>query len=261
MLHGSWAKFDLRGKNTGRTNQVRDRITKLTHVRERWQELRCYQLGHILGLNIDCPGDVIISDDTIDLEIPPTGLHTIDRRLALALHRRSSPRLSWLMRRSTDLASGQIALPIAIALVVWEVRSGKPKAARITAITWIGGLALHVGVKLLYQRKRPALFPALTRAGGYSLPSGHTVTAVVTYGLAASAIRPYLPERWRWAPAIVATSVVTAVGASRVYLGVHYPTDVAAGALIGLIWLEGSLNALERIDHEIERRLHVAAHR
>jgi membrane-associated phospholipid phosphatase len=181
---------------------------------------------------------------------PATGWRALDHRIALALHRRATPRLSWWMRRATDAASGQVAVPIALTLVSLELRDNRPKAARAIAVTWIGGLLLHVGIKLIYRRKRPTLFPALTRAGGYSLPSGHTVTAVVTYGLAASAVNDVIPRRWHWLPISIATAICSAVATSRVYLGVHFPTDVMAGALLGLTWLRGSLKTLARIEAE-----------
>jgi membrane-associated phospholipid phosphatase len=229
---------------------------------QRWEEFRCSPLGHILGLNVDCASDIVVGAAAAEPEIPPTGWRALDRRVALRLYRLRSPRLDWIMRRSTDIASGQTTVPIAVALVAWQVRRDRPKSARAIAITWIGGLMLHVGVKLIYRRKRPTLFPAITRAGGYSMPSGHTVTAVVTYGLAASAVRPYLPRIWRWMPASVATVICGMVGTSRVYLGVHYPSDVLAGATLGLVWLRGSLATLARLEKEyLERGWKDRAHR
>jgi membrane-associated phospholipid phosphatase len=224
-------------------------------VKQRWQEFRCSPLGRILGIDIDCAPEAPPIVDTAVPAVPVAGLRALDRRVALALHGYAQPWLDWLMRRATNLASGQVTVPVALALVGWELRRGQRRSARAIAISWIGGLILHVTVKLIARRKRPALFPALTRAGGYSLPSGHTVTAVVTYGLAASAIVPILPRGWRWLPPAVATGVAGAVGTSRVYLGVHYPSDAVAGALIGLVWLRGSLEVLERIDLDYAGRI------
>ena len=79
------------------------------------------------------------------------------------------------------------------------------------------------------------------------------MTAVVTYGLVASTIKPRLPAEWQWLPTTAACAIVTAVGTSRVYLGVHYPSDVVAGALVGMGWMHGSLRALDRIEQEYER--------
>jgi len=221
---------------------------------QRWQAFRCSSLGHVLGLNVDCDEDKVILTVAVEQPQPVSGLHALERRLALRLHRSASPRMTWLMRRSTELASGQVALPIAIALVGREIQRNRIKSARVISIVWTGGLLLHVTIKLIARRKRPALFPVLTRAGGYSLPSGHTVTAVVTYGLAAWTVRRYLPESLRWFPTTIAIVIVTATGASRVYLGVHYPTDVFAGALIGAVWLAGSLRMLTEIEAQYGRR-------
>lgn len=213
---------------------------------QRWHELRCSQVGHLLGIDANCAQVPLPEAPELQPVAPPSGWRGLDRRVALAVHRHASPRIGWLMRRSTDVASGQIAVPVALTLVGFEVHRGRRPSARIIAITWIGGLLFHITVKMIYRRKRPALFPALTPAGGYSLPSGHTVTAVVTYGLAAATVAPFLPRGLRWLPSTVATAIVTSVATSRVYLGVHYPSDVLAGALIGLGWLKGSLRALAR---------------
>jgi membrane-associated phospholipid phosphatase len=221
---------------------------------QRWQRLRCSSLGHILGLNIDCGPGMSPIETEVDPVVPNGGWRSWERRVALALNDHSNPTLEWWMRRSTDLAYGQISLPIALALVGRELQRGRRKSARVIAIVWVGGLGLHVSVKLVARRKRPMLFPALARAGGYSLPSGHTVTAVVTYGLAAWAVRRYVPEPVRWVPSVVATGIVAAVGTSRVYLGVHYPSDVLAGATLGFVWLQGSLTVLTRIEAEYVRR-------
>jgi|GEM_PF-2440522 len=219
---------------------------------QRWQEFKCSRIGELLGINTGCEPDEPPADLPIGPAIPPSGIHALDSLIALGLYRRANPRLSWWMRRSTDLASGQVTVPIALSLVAMELRRGRNKSAKAIVITWLGGLMLHVTVKLIYRRKRPKLFPALTQAGGYSLPSGHTVTAVVTYGLVASTVNAYLKPSWRWFPTTTACAIVTAVGTSRAYLGVHYPSDVFAGAAVGLAWLHGSLKAIARIEAEYE---------
>lgn len=221
---------------------------------QRWQQFRCSPLGHILGLNVDCGPGMAPIEAEVESGVPTTGWRSWDHRVVLRLYRYSNPRLEWWLRRATDMASGQIALPIALALVGREVQRGRRKSAQVIAVVWVGGLGLHVSVKLVARRKRPRLFPALTRAGGYSLPSGHTVTAVVTYGLAAWAVRRYVPGPVRWLPSVIATGIVVAVGTSRVYLGVHYPSDVVAGAVLGFVWLQGSLTVLTRIEAEYSRQ-------
>lgn len=226
----------------------------MTQLMQRWERFRCSPLGHILGLNVDCEGDKALVQPVIESTLPVAGWRAWDRRIALQLYHARNPTLEWWMRRATDLASGQTSLPIALTLVGRELQRGRRKSARVIAIVWVGGLALHVGVKLVARRQRPRLFPALTRAGGYSMPSGHTVTAVVTYGLAAWTVRRYLPGPLQWLPVTIATGVIGAVGTSRVYLGVHYPSDVLAGGVMGYAWLHGALAMLTKLEAEYLRR-------
>jgi membrane-associated phospholipid phosphatase len=93
-------------------------------------------------------------------------------------------------------------------------------------------------VKLLVERPRPPAEDALTHASGFSFPSGHSATAVAVYAVLALLIGSRCCERKRIILAVIGGLVVLGVGASRVYLGVHYPTDVIAG------WLTGAALAL-----------------
>ncbi|MGI8476879.1 MAG: phosphatase PAP2 family protein [Thermomicrobiales bacterium] len=172
----------------------------------------------------------------------------LDRTLALALHSRHGKNWTRAMRRATDLASGPVTVPIAIGMMAWKGQTKGRRSAEVVGVAWIGAQLVHGSLKLLYHRKRPTLFPPLVKAGGYALPSGHTVTAVVTYGLAAAMIGPHVPARWRRVPAVAAGAVVAAVGTSRVYLGVHYPSDVLAGIFVGGSWLWASLAVLGRVE-------------
>jgi undecaprenyl-diphosphatase len=101
-----------------------------------------------------------------------------------------------------------------------------------------GGVGLMIALKALFHRPRPAeIFSHL----GYSFPSGHSFFALTIYGMLAYRLSRYAPPRHRpliWA---VAAALVLLVGFSRVFLGVHYPSDVTAGFLVALPWLWGCL--------------------
>jgi membrane-associated phospholipid phosphatase len=112
------------------------------------------------------------------------------------------------------------------------------------------GLALYVLVtgamsglinlllKDLFERSRPDLAEALRRATGYSFPSGHAMGSMVVFGSLAYVVSR-VAGRWRLRSATIALllSSIVAVGLSRVYLGVHWISDIAAGYAAGLVWL------------------------
>jgi membrane-associated phospholipid phosphatase len=105
-----------------------------------------------------------------------------------------------------------------------------------------GGLSAAVGLGWLFEailkvavhRPRPGL-PQLVSAGGYSFPSGHSFVSLVLYGYLVLLLGRLGP-RWRWVR-ISLPLVVVGIGVSRVYLGVHYPTDVLGGWVLGAAWL------------------------
>lgn len=100
-----------------------------------------------------------------------------------------------------------------------------------------GGAALNSLLKHLFVRTRPDLF-RVVEATGYSFPSGHAMVSLCFYGmLAFFIVRNIKSLRWRLVIISLAVLLVVAIGISRIYLGVHYPTDVIAGYTAGAMWL------------------------
>ena len=88
-------------------------------------------------------------------------------------------------------------------------------------------------LKLLFARPRPALFPPLVVESGFSFPSGHVTTSVAVYGLLAVFLWRQGHRGW----AIVAAAWVLVVAVSRIYLGVHYPSDTLGSITFASLWL------------------------
>jgi undecaprenyl-diphosphatase len=121
------------------------------------------------------------------------------------------------------------------ALVVWRRRSAWP--AILVLVTVVGSALINNAVKDVVRRDRPPAVYWLAHPGGFAYPSGHSMNALTAYAVLAflgcQAVRSF---RVRALIGTVAVGLVLAIGASRIYLGVHWFTDVIGGFLAGLVW-------------------------
>lgn len=152
------------------------------------------------------------------------------------LHRIASPGMDAIMNGLTALGSTLVIIPVFLvvaALLVWRRRLG---ALLFLVVVSLGALVLNGSMKVFFQRPRPSL-PWAAVLPDYSFPSGHTMNALVFY-LALALIAWSIAGRRVGLPAIAVAALITfGVGVSRIYLGVHYLTDVVGGILGGLAWL------------------------
>ena len=144
----------------------------------------------------------------------------------------------------TPVGLGAIVVAAA-AILVWRKY---PRWAMYLVVTALGGALLNVALKHYVARERPDLSAALRHASGFSFPSGHAMGATVIFGalgyLAARGIRD--PRKRSLIFAILA-SLIAAVCASRIYLGVHWISDIGAGVSAGVVWLATTTLAYETV--------------
>lgn len=123
------------------------------------------------------------------------------------------------------------------------------KRERLLALGWLVALAgnavLNPLLKQVFERARPLHDSALAQATGLSFPSGHSSGAMVAYGMLLYVLLRVLPARWHPAAAMLAVALVVTTACSRVFLRVHFASDVAAGLLSGLSWLGVCVVSLE----------------
>lgn len=101
----------------------------------------------------------------------------------------------------------------------------------------VGGFQIGAWSKRLIERPRPNIIPKLVQVGGQSFPSGHAVTAAAIYlTLAILASRHFQSHGARVIIFILAGAIISVVAFSRLYLGVHYPSDVLSGVFLGSAW-------------------------
>ncbi|MTW06016.1 phosphatase PAP2 family protein [Pseudoduganella ginsengisoli] len=171
-----------------------------------------------------------------------SGLAAFDAQVSHWLHGyASSPdwrALTVLMLVLTHAHSvaGMVVLTGALAWLLWRRRERYWLLALLLSVP--GGMLLNVLVKHLFQRARPAFDDPLVNLATYSFPSGHTSSATLLYGLLASYLVMQARQRHTRVVAVLAcAAMVLLVGASRMYLGAHYPTDIAGAMLEGAGWL------------------------
>jgi undecaprenyl-diphosphatase len=156
------------------------------------------------------------------------------------------PWISNAMVEVTMLGTGiVVAMIIAVsALFLWlyDYRN----SATLLLATTVGGLLLNLVLKLGFDRPRPRFFEWGTHAMSSSFPSGHAMSAAIVYPTVAYlAARLQKTTLARTITLLVTSLLVALICLSRVYLGVHYPTDVLAGVVVGLAWSAFCMTTLE----------------
>ena len=158
-----------------------------------------------------------------------------DVAIMQAVHAHANPFLDALMRALTFLGGpiGSSIVTVCAAAVLALRGERAPAIALIAGVIFAS--LLDAALKEVFERVRPQLWPHAPVPGD-SFPSGHAVTSIVLYGGIAALFGREMP-RYAVALAIAAGALVAGIAFSRVYLGVHWPTDVVAGVAIGYVCL------------------------
>jgi undecaprenyl-diphosphatase len=181
-------------------------------------------------------------------EVVLDGRFWLDRTTSMEMREYATPERTEAVRTLTELGSSSVAAIICGGILLWLLWQRRWSTAVAIGGIFLVAKLLETGLKLSFERARPTVVPHLAEAGGYSFPSGHTMTAVITYGLLAAVLMSHLRGRARVVPPVAAALVIAAVGFSRIYLGVHYLTDVLAGTLVAGACLILALSALFLLD-------------
>lgn len=140
-------------------------------------------------------------------------------------------------RDFTSLGSFAVLGTVTFAAVAYLLFTRARAAALLVLVAVLGGAAINSLLKLQFERPRPDLFVPAAKVFTASFPSGHAALSAITYlTLAALLGRMTDSRRLRYYYMSVAFALMCLIGASRVYLGVHYPTDVVAGWCFGSAW-------------------------
>jgi membrane-associated phospholipid phosphatase len=164
-----------------------------------------------------------------------------DERVAFAIHGLDGRTMDVVMSAATFIGSPLVIVPLSVLILGWAIRRRDYRAALALAIVLVTTEVLNVALKDTFARARPTLFEKIATLHSYSFPSGHSMAALAVYGMLGIVVTRLDRRHRRWF-AFVAPIVIVLVGASRIYLGVHWPTDVLAGfAAGGFLLLAGAI--------------------
>ena len=203
----------------------------------------------VLGLRVATGFAVIVAGAMVFAELADgldaeEALGRADQAFTDALARHVPPAAVQVFAAVTRLGDPitLTALCVVVATALWAV--GRRWLAPAWVLTLVGGAALNVALKLVFARIRP-IHDGLVLADGYSFPSGHSSGSVITYGMLAYLAMRIAPRRWHVPVAIAVSALAVTIGASRMFLRVHYPSDVIAGFALGAAWLAVCIVSIE----------------
>ncbi len=172
-----------------------------------------------------------ISDEVLEQEA-----FAFDKVILLTIHSFASPSLDRIMETITGFNNPNfVSIVAAVALILLLWKRCYPEA-KIFVIDCIGGVVLSYGLKSVFGKTRPDLWESAIKEVSYSYPSGHALGSTVLYGFLAYLFATRFPQ-FSWLIYLLAVALIGAVGLSRLYLGVHWPTDIIGGYGIGFLWL------------------------
>ncbi|OGL23725.1 hypothetical protein A2791_00615 [Candidatus Saccharibacteria bacterium RIFCSPHIGHO2_01_FULL_46_30] len=158
----------------------------------------------------------------------------IDDRILLAINHRATTTLDTIVVWATELGGVIAVSTISLLLIALYAFKKQWRSAAMIALSIGGAGVLNFGLKLLFERSRPELWTHLVTESSYSFPSGH---AMLSSALALALVSIFWGTKYRVAVAIVAALYIAMIGFTRLYLGVHYPSDIIAGWCASFAWV------------------------
>lgn len=177
-------------------------------------------------------------------EVLQNETQVFDTWVLSAVQTLQAPWLTPLMVLITDIGDPTVLVSICAVLSLALFLRGRRSESMTVAIAAFGALGLNLLLKQLFERSRPELWSRTVEVKFYSFPSGHAMLSIVIYGLLGYLLARRYPRQRGWV--IAATSLlIILIGFSRLYLGVHWLTDVIAGYAAGFVWLVACILSLE----------------
>jgi undecaprenyl-diphosphatase len=182
-------------------------------------------------------GCAIVSGELLALLERPDGSTAVDSSITSWAVAHRAHGLTTAARLLSTLGSQMVLLPVTAIVAVMLVSRRRFALAGLLVVAWGGAIGLYSLTKYFVHRMRPPADIWLTSAGRTSsFPSGHATQSSATFLALVLVVAVWLPKT-RWPGRAIAVALAIGIGWSRVYLGVHWATDLGAGWLIAAAWV------------------------
>jgi membrane-associated phospholipid phosphatase len=181
-------------------------------------------------------------------------LGAADQALADALRTGVPPAALQVFAGLTRLANTETLTVLCVAVAIALVAAGRRWLAFGWVAAVVGNALLNTTLKQVFERVRPVHDDGLVMAHGFSFPSGHSSGSVVVYGMLAYVAMRFVPRRWHLGLMLAAVALAFSIGASRMFLRVHFASDVVAGFASGGAWLAVCIVSIELTRWYAKRR-------
>lgn len=188
----------------------------------------------IIGLLVLAAGGWVFGALAEEVAEDDTGL---DNRIADELHEHATRPLTEFFEAVTTLGNGIVLAGVAAIAAYLLARRRYYAEAVLMVLAYVGAEVLSYSLKLAFRRDRPFFTDPLATVSTYSFPSGHATVSVAVYGALCLVLLRRLTGPARVVCLVAAVLLVSLIGFSRLYLGVHFLSDVLAGFSVGLAWL------------------------
>jgi membrane-associated phospholipid phosphatase len=159
-----------------------------------------------------------------------------DKTILLWIHSFANPTLDRVMEEITNLGNPNTVVAIVIITFLLLLWHQYYQEAKIFVVDCLGGVFFSYGFKVLFGKVRPDLWRSPIKETSFSYPSGHALGSTILYGFLAYLLATRYP-RFAWFIYVLAVLLIAVIGLSRLYLGVHWPTDIIGGYCIGFLWV------------------------
>lgn len=195
-----------------------------------------------------------ISEEVLEQETT-----ALDKNILQTLKELHTPLLDRIMVGITSLGDPWVVTIISIIVAIILSRRRRLAGAITIGIASAGAWGLNLLLKDVFARDRPELWKRIVDAQFNSFPSGHAMVSLVVYGFLAYLLAIRFPRRQSLIY-VLAILLIISIGFSRLYLGVHWPTDVVAGYAAGLVWLMTCILSLEVVQRSLNKRRKPQSH-